>query len=202
MECRSCNWIRDRLCALIEGEVVGRDREDIEEHLRSCAECADEYESLQRTFELLRDDGYREPSPFYWTRFNARLRRRLREETGVSAAQRLVPRLVPVAVGIAFFAVGLSLGLRPGAQVAPSAGQQFASRSAAESDGSIISARSKLLVETGADRGSYAFAADTLKPDGFDPMTEEPRVYLAASESAAPEWAEMERLLRERLMRE
>lgn len=202
MECRSCKWIRDRLCALVEGELVGREREDIEEHLRDCTECSDEYESLQRTFEFLRDDGYREPSPFYWTRFNARLRRRLREEAGVSVAQRLVPKLVPVAVGIAFFAVGLSIGLKPGAQVAPSVEPQFASRGPARSDGSIISARNKLIVETGADRGSYAFAADTLKPDGFDPMTEEPRVYLASSESEVPEWTEMERLLRERLTRE
>lgn len=49
MGCRICS---DSLSAFIDGELEPSERESVEEHLRQCADCKREYESLLYFFEM------------------------------------------------------------------------------------------------------------------------------------------------------
>lgn len=206
---RGCEDIRERLVEFIEGELDPVDAAEVAEHLASCRACAEEHEALEGTFALLKDDGYVEPDTFYWTRFNAKLRQRLRASGGLNAAPRwtvLVPRLVPVGVAALFFLVGLSVGLGPmrgGGDVAQDDSSFAPTQTASYKP--VVSPRSKRLVESGTFSSPIVNAADTLVPENYDSYMEEPRMILASSESHPQDLTidadEMEQLLRERLRR-
>jgi len=179
-----CERVQGLLIDYMEGELAERERASIDVHLAACTECAAERDGLARAFAALRTDGYREPSPFYWTRFDAALRRRLGASRGASAAgvrTGLAPKLAPVAVAACCFAVGLWLGLRPSLQ-GPGGVSAIPVASAPQMAHGIpvVSPESKLLVEAGLDRHPV-YAADTLRPNTFAPFGESPDVVLASS---------------------
>ncbi len=152
--------------------------------MRRAPECAEELASLERTFGALRSDGYAEPSPFYWTRFDAALRRKLgggRERGGALGWPRIAPRLTPAAVALCCFAVGLWIGLRPGPRRGggPAGAAVVASYDVAR-EAPVISPESKFLVESGLD-GHPVYAADTLRPNALAPFGEPSEMVLASS---------------------
>jgi predicted anti-sigma-YlaC factor YlaD len=67
-----CNEIREQLPDLAAGFVAGQ--AEINEHLRSCTECAGAFAELQKTMALLDEWQAPEPSPYFETRLQARLR--------------------------------------------------------------------------------------------------------------------------------
>ena len=70
-----CGNIREQLMeAVLSGPELATPA--VQEHLASCAACAEEIASLRRTMELLDEWQAPEPSPY----FSARLRARLRDE--------------------------------------------------------------------------------------------------------------------------
>jgi anti-sigma factor RsiW len=179
-----CGRIREMMVELASGGLGDAERAEVERHLEACPGCAEERDALERLFAVVRDDGYAEPSPFYWTRFGASLRRRL-EGGGVRSAasgwQRAVPRLAPAAVALACFAAGLWLGLRPAPGVAPVAGGPIVTASYEPArEAPVISPQSKLLVESGRD-GHPVYAADTLRPNALMPFGDSPEMVLASS---------------------
>jgi anti-sigma factor RsiW len=204
-----CNWVQDHLIDFIENELDEAARREVEEHLEHCELCSAELEAFEDVRQLLACDVYVEPSPFYWTRFNATLMQRLRgsRRQPVTAAtwREMVPRLVPVAVALVCFGIGLSIGLRPTTDTGATPDESLAAleqRGRGPASGPVVSPRTKLLVESGIERGPLAYAADTLRPDGLDPLTEEPRMILATGGSQADRIAEMERFLEQRLLRD
>lgn len=205
---RGCEEIQERLIEFMEGDLDPVESAEVASHLATCSECAAEHEALERTFELLRDDGYVEPDTFYWTRFNAKLRERLRGSHGLTREPmwgRLVPALIPAGVAALFFLVGLSVGLGPmraGPRVEDN--DQFRSEAQVASYKPVVSPRSKRLVESGAFNEPIVAASDTLVPDSYDDYMGEPRMILATSESRSQDLTidadEMEQLLRRRLL--
>jgi anti-sigma factor RsiW len=202
-----CEDAQKLLIECAGGELEADIERVVREHASSCTSCGTELDALERTMCLLKDDGYREPSPFYWTRFDARLRGRLRgahAAAGNAPWAWAVPRLAPVGVAVACFVIGMWVGLGPGARPsAPLGVAPSAERGTAVADLPVISARSKLLVQTGATQGydaqTYATnVPDTLTPRDFDPLDQGPHVVLATSESQVS----VERLLGQRLPRE
>ncbi len=198
-----CDDVRERLIEFLEDELGEFERDELRLHVATCDACRHELESLQDTFELLSDDGYREPSPFYWTRFQAGLRERIRRE-GVAARprERWVPRFATATVAVACFVVGLWVGFSPD----PGAPTRDIAATGAHRElvasGPVISPRSKLLVQTGAIPDAVsetaAFAPDTLAPESFGPPGDNPQLMLTTSRPQA----EMERRLGERLLTE
>jgi predicted anti-sigma-YlaC factor YlaD len=67
-----CNEIREQLPDLAAGLVAGET--ELNEHLRSCAECAGTFAEFQKTMALLDEWQVPEPSPYFDTRLQARLR--------------------------------------------------------------------------------------------------------------------------------
>ena len=98
-----CEQVERLLIDYLEGELGETEASAVREHIAECMACAGEVAAFESTRELLRNDAYVEPSPFYWTRFNARLRQRMRRGAWAGADDRwgvLVPRLAPVAVAV------------------------------------------------------------------------------------------------------
>ena len=181
-----CDQVEKLLVEYADGELNAGEHAAVTEHVSSCAACARELESIEKLRELLLDDGYVEPSSFYWTRFNAGLRQRLRGGWlgGDDRWARLVPRLAPAVIAVAFFAVGMWMGLGALDATLP-AGETGGSIGAGASfaEMPVVSSRSKLLVETG---GAYSSApealSDTLAPEGFDPFGDGPGMILTGSD--------------------
>ncbi|MGH8459137.1 MAG: anti-sigma factor family protein [Nevskiales bacterium] len=70
----NCKQLRDNLFDLAQSATAPP---EAEEHLRSCAACSAELQTLRRTMSVLGEWKAPEPSPY----FDSRLRARLREES-------------------------------------------------------------------------------------------------------------------------
>ncbi len=180
-----CDQVEKLLVEYADGELNAGEHAAVSEHIESCEACAEELAFLERMKLLLRDDGYVEPSSFYWTRFSARLRERIRGGWlgGDDRWARLVPRLAPAVVAVAFFAVGMWIGVGALRQPAPIGGQAPSlSVGGSFAEAPAVSPRSTLLVETGGAQPGVRAAADTLAPDSFNPFGEGPGMVLTGSE--------------------
>jgi len=80
---------------------------EVQEHLRSCAACANEMASFRETMALLEDWQTPEPSPY----FSARLRARVREEASVQPAGWLAWLRRPAVAAAAALLIGVGVGL-------------------------------------------------------------------------------------------
>lgn len=201
-----CEEVQKSLLEFMEGELGTADSEAVRQHLATCDACASELAAFENTMTLLKDDGYVEPEPFYWTRFEAGLRAKLRGRRAhfgfAPRFETLTPRLAPIAVAVLFFCVGLGFGLQPVLNMVGTTDDPAALAERPYDDrGPVISPRTKALVERGLDREVFQYASndvDTLRPESFDSAVEEPRMILATDES----WSDVEGRLGERLLTE
>jgi hypothetical protein len=70
----NCNQIRELLPDLVVGEGVEASTPEVAGHIASCKECAVQLQELRATMALLDEWQAPEPSPYFDTRLNARLR--------------------------------------------------------------------------------------------------------------------------------
>ncbi|HKW17345.1 MAG TPA: hypothetical protein VJO35_07560 [Terriglobales bacterium] len=101
-----CNEIREQLPDLAAGLVAGVP--EVDEHLRSCAECAGTLAEFEKTMALLDEWQTPEPSPYFDTRLQARLREEIAKRPATRFAWLLRPALAAslaaiVAVGAVVF---------------------------------------------------------------------------------------------------
>jgi anti-sigma factor RsiW len=198
-----CDDVRKRLAEFMEEELEAGEQAAVHEHLATCDACASEFAAYERTMMFLEDDGYVEPEPFYWTRFEAGLRARLRDRSRrfvfIPRLGNLAPRLVPIVAAVVLFGVGLGFGLQPVLNVVGTLDSPGAFVEGTSDDrGPVVSPRSKSLVESGGLAGEMAqFAVnvpDTLRPESFDSAIEQPHIVLATDRC----WPAVERRLGER----
>jgi predicted anti-sigma-YlaC factor YlaD len=69
-----CNQIRELLPDLAAGVDASTPEPEVEKHIASCAACATHLRDLQKTMALLDEWEAPEPSPYFDTRLQARLR--------------------------------------------------------------------------------------------------------------------------------
>ena len=101
-----CENIREEMMeTLLSGPEAASP--EVQEHLRSCAACAQELASFRQTMALLDEWQTPEPSPY----FSSRLRARVREEAAVEPAGWLawLRRPVVAAAATVLIAIGVSL---------------------------------------------------------------------------------------------
>lgn len=184
-----CEETQKLLVEFLEGELDADERARVQAHIETCETCAAELDAFRRTMALLEDDGYVEPEPFYWTRFEAGLRARLKERNRrfvlVPRFENMAPRLAPIAVAVLFFCVGLGVGIQPVLNLADRSEDAGAYAERIDYDAPVISPRAKALVEGGIERDVETYAADsgdTLTPESFDTAVEQPRIRLATDE--------------------
>jgi anti-sigma factor RsiW len=73
-----CNQIRELLPDLAAGRNVAAMGPEVEKHVASCHECAVHLRDFQKTMALLDEWQAPEPSPFFDTRLQARLREEMK----------------------------------------------------------------------------------------------------------------------------
>ena len=73
----NCERFRDQMLDALQGAASA----ELEEHVRACGACAQEFEALKKTSALLEEWPAPEVSPY----FDSRLRARLREQAAVPA---------------------------------------------------------------------------------------------------------------------
>jgi len=79
----NCNQIRELLPDLAAGMDASTPEPEVEKHIASCANCAAHLRDLQKTMALLDEWQAPEPSPYFDTRLQARLREEMaRPATG------------------------------------------------------------------------------------------------------------------------
>jgi predicted anti-sigma-YlaC factor YlaD len=78
----NCNQIRELLpdLAAAAGMDASTPEPEVERHIASCTDCAAHLRDLQKTMALLDEWQASEPSPYFDTRLQARLREERREE--------------------------------------------------------------------------------------------------------------------------
>ena len=70
----NCNQIRELLPELAAGMHAATHEPEVEQHIASCTACATRLLELQKTMALLDEWQAPEPSPYFDTRMQARLR--------------------------------------------------------------------------------------------------------------------------------
>jgi anti-sigma factor RsiW len=101
-----CNEVRELLPDLAAGLVVAEP--EVNDHLRSCSDCAGTLTEFQKTMALLDEWVAPEPSPYFDTRLHARLREEAAKQRSSWMARLRVPALAMslaaiVAVGATVF---------------------------------------------------------------------------------------------------
>ena len=86
-----CNEIRELLPDLAAGLVVAEP--EVNNHLRSCSDCAGTLAEFQKTMALLDEWVAPEPSPYFDTRLHARLREEATKQTSSWMARLRRPAL-------------------------------------------------------------------------------------------------------------
>jgi len=112
-----CNEIREQFPDLAAGLVAGQP--DVNEHLRSCAECAGTFAEFQKTMALLDEWQALEPSSYFDTRLQARLREEMAKQSSTWFSWVRRPALAAslaavVAVGAVVFRVEENKAHKPG----------------------------------------------------------------------------------------
>jgi anti-sigma factor RsiW len=101
-----CEKIRDDFMeAVLSGPLAVSP--EVQEHLRTCATCAEELASLQQTMALLDEWPAPEPSPYFAPRVHARLR----EESAAPALGWLAWLRRPLVAAVAAVLIVVSAGL-------------------------------------------------------------------------------------------
>jgi len=101
-----CENIREEIMGALLGGPEAASPE-VQEHLRSCAACAQELASFRQTMALLDEWQTPEPSPY----FSSRLRARVREEAAAQPAGWLAWLRRPVVAAAAMVLVGVGVSL-------------------------------------------------------------------------------------------
>jgi TolA-binding protein len=81
------------LGAYVDGELSGERKKAVEEHLKTCAECAHELECIKRLNEMVRGEKISLPPDAYWDAFAGRVMERAREEHKRSFFSVWIPRM-------------------------------------------------------------------------------------------------------------
>ncbi|MGB8885783.1 MAG: hypothetical protein WCC87_03620 [Candidatus Korobacteraceae bacterium] len=101
-----CEKLRDRFMEAVLGGLEAASPE-VREHLRNCTACADELAAFQQTMTLLDEWQAPEPSPY----FSSRLQARLREESRTPAQSWLAWLRRPVVAAAAAVLIAVGAGL-------------------------------------------------------------------------------------------
>lgn len=84
-----CNGFRDLMADALSGEILPDDRRRLQEHLRNCASCRQEFSELESVLMQVKDMPRPEPDQEFWGRYMDRLEGRLDEmERGDNPASR------------------------------------------------------------------------------------------------------------------
>jgi len=106
--------IQKQLLLYLDGELPDEEMRQIREHLSACAVCAQRRDELASLWQSERRSEKVKPSPFLWTRLQARIKESAQTPAFVSdlrrSMQRIPLRPFPALALIAAIVVGIYIG--------------------------------------------------------------------------------------------
>ncbi|MFH1007873.1 MAG: zf-HC2 domain-containing protein [Candidatus Latescibacterota bacterium] len=105
-----CEKVQRTLSAFLDGEVSRKQALEISEHVAGCPPCQLEAESLSAVWVQLGEMPAMDPTPFFWTRLNARITQVERRSFSLDTVLGFLGRLVVPATVVAASVVGLWIG--------------------------------------------------------------------------------------------
>lgn len=110
----NCREIKRKLSAYQDSELAGAQRNEIEHHLKNCAECSRAYQEMNQVWDLLSNVETIESAPYFWTRLSQRLNQSHRKQPGWSfifaPVQKLSFSIVVTGLIIFGLVIGMYLG--------------------------------------------------------------------------------------------
>jgi hypothetical protein len=118
----NCKEAKYYLADAVSGRISERDRTTLDEHLKSCKNCAAEIESLQRMFSRVTADKPWAPPEAYWNNLLPRIHKRIASQPARGSLIPIWLTRLAVPAGAAVLLLFLSR-VMPGATVAVSSGE-------------------------------------------------------------------------------
>ncbi len=105
-----CQKVKRKLSAFLDGELSEKKASRIAEHLSGCQNCQQEVAFLSSLWERLEEMREVDPSPYFWTRLNARITQAEERSFSLDRVRGILDRLLVPATAIAALVVGLWIG--------------------------------------------------------------------------------------------
>lgn len=110
----NCREIKRKLSAYHDKELHGSERDEIEHHLKTCAECSRAYQEMDQVWDLLSNVETIESAPYFYSRLAQRLNKTARKQPGwnfiFAPVQRLSFSIAVVCLIIFGLVIGVYLG--------------------------------------------------------------------------------------------
>jgi len=104
-----CLSIQKKLSAYQDGELEPREQEEITRHFLSCLSCREQYEKLERTWQILGELEEIRPDPWFYGQLVRKIKEP-REEGLLPTIERFLQRFRTPAVASILLAVGIMAG--------------------------------------------------------------------------------------------
>lgn len=123
-----CKFVRENLIDIVEGRFKPEANVQLEIHLQSCGKCASLVDRFGRLWAVWGETAPAEPSPFFWTRLQQRLRasevRRPWFTSFLAKPEHLLRPAIALASVLIGIVAGHYLGNFPAEKVAQLLGQR------------------------------------------------------------------------------
>ena len=105
-----CREIQGKLSAFLDGELSEKEASRIAKHLSGCQKCQREAASLSSVWDQLGEIREVDPSPYFWTRLDARITQAEEQHFSLGKVWVGLNRLLLPATAIAASVIGLWIG--------------------------------------------------------------------------------------------
>ena len=105
-----CQKVKRKLSAFLDGELSEKKASRIAEHLSGCQHCQQEAASLSSVWKRLEEMGEVDPSPYFWTRLNARIAQVEERRFSLGKILGILNRSLLPATAVVALVVGLWIG--------------------------------------------------------------------------------------------
>lgn len=124
--------VEKRLLLYLDGDLSTREKAAVQKHLAHCSSCKKDLEELFKIWKAETDRKCEYPSPFIWTRLEARITEYERNQNLITDFFEQLSRLVRPAVTLSLFAGGILLGIYFGSVPVSKSTQSVNSQSVAQ----------------------------------------------------------------------
>lgn len=110
----NCREIKRKLSAYQDRELAGAERDEIEHHLKTCAECSRASQEMDQVWDLLSNVETIESAPYFWSKLAQRMNQSDRKQPGwrliFAPVQKLSFSIVVACLIIFGLVIGVYLG--------------------------------------------------------------------------------------------
>ncbi len=110
----NCREIKRKLSAYQDKELPGWQMDEIENHLRNCADCSSAFREMDQVWGLISNVEMIESAPYFWTRLAQRMNEKEQKQPGwhiiFAQAQKLSFTIVVACLIIFGLVIGVYLG--------------------------------------------------------------------------------------------